>query len=454
MKAAILDKDIVGSNYWNSFVRLNGKDRSHQDLLHHNGELEALKTHWLADERRNGSGNRIIRELFAEHCEDWAKERSGEGGVPARLYFEESERAMSISRQMAGVDATEFLFVDLFCGIGGFRLAMESLGGECVFSSEIDRFARGTYKHNFGEVPFGNITKFTNFNRAHEAVDARSKLIQRIRQKAIELNKPVVLCAGFPCQSFSVIGQKGGFSDKGRGDMVDHLVRILKALKPDVFIFENVQNILVHDDGRTIKAIEKKLTAGFGAGKALQYSFDHVKFRATDFGLPQNRKRLVMFGAQKYDASSPDTEDPNLNLSRLKDITHSEHWQKYRNSEKYKEIKIWDILKVSEEAYREHKWKMKRGTIKSNPEIGYTLRCGGALSPIWSRHNWDGYKIGGKVRRVTEDECKELMGFPKWYKFPQDLSRTRAKLQLGNSVPVPAIKFISELVLKKSGVLD
>ena len=174
MKAAILDKDIVNSNYWNSFVRLNGKDSSHQELLHPDGELDALKTHWLADERRNGSGNRIIRELFAEKCEDWAKERSGEGGVPARLFFKDSEEAMLNSREKAGVDATEFLFVDLFCGIGGFRLAMESLGGECVFSSEIDRFARGTYKHNFGEVPFGNITKFTNFNRAHEAVDARS----------------------------------------------------------------------------------------------------------------------------------------------------------------------------------------------------------------------------------------------------------------------------------------
>lgn len=162
-----------------------------------------------------------------------------------------------------------FKFIDLCAGIGGFRLGMEKAGGECVFSCEIDKHARKTYAHNFGEDPQGDIT---TLNPAH-------------------LPDYDILCAGFPCQPFSAAGNRKGFDDK-RGDIIHHIAEILRVTNPRGFVLENVPGLLTHDDGETFKAVLEMLSP--------MYAVDHAVFMAKDWGLPQKRKRLFIIGTAKW----------------------------------------------------------------------------------------------------------------------------------------------------------
>ena len=174
-------------------------------------------------------------------------------------------------------------FIDLFAGIGGFRLGMEEAGFKCVGSSEIDSHARSMYKKNFNETPKGDITKlnpndFPDFD---------------------------VLCAGFPCQSFSICGLREGFNDETRGTLFFDICRILKEKKPPVFILENVGHLKHHDKGRTLKIILHSLIE-------LGYTVDYKVLNAKDFGVPQNRDRIIIIGNLK---------GHNFNFNRLKTNT-------------------------------------------------------------------------------------------------------------------------------------
>jgi len=155
-----------------------------------------------------------------------------------------------------------FSFSDLFAGIGGFRIALESFGGKCVFSSEWDHYAALTYEHNFGEEPTGDITK--------------------IDEKDIPYHD--VLCAGFPCQAFSISGKQGGFNDT-RGTLFFDIARIAKYHKPKVLLLENVKHLVRHDNGKTLSTITRVL---FDIGYEVFYEI----LDASDFGIPQSRKRV------------------------------------------------------------------------------------------------------------------------------------------------------------------
>ena len=165
-----------------------------------------------------------------------------------------------------GIVGREFRFIDLFAGIGGIRLAFESAGGKCVFSSEVDIHAQKTYKANFGEKPSGDITKIL----------------------PSEIPNFDVLCAGFPCQPFSQAGYKLGFEDT-RGTLFFNIAEIIKIKQPKAFFLENVRGLLKHDNGKTFAVIKKVL-------KDLDYSFHYKIVRASDFNLPQHRPRLFMVG--------------------------------------------------------------------------------------------------------------------------------------------------------------
>ena len=159
-----------------------------------------------------------------------------------------------------------FTFIDLFAGIGGMRIPFDRLGGKCVFSSEWDNHAQQTYYHNFGEMPEGDITK--------------------IDEKDIPNHD--ILLAGFPCQPFSIIGDKQGFSDT-RGTLFFDIERILSEQKPAAFLLENVRQLLSHDKGRTFAVIQDSLSR-------LGYTIYDDVLNALDFGLPQKRERIFIVG--------------------------------------------------------------------------------------------------------------------------------------------------------------
>ena len=167
-------------------------------------------------------------------------------------------------------DKTKFTFIDLFAGIGGFRLAMQDIGGKCVFSSEWDDAAKQTYFENYGEVPFGDITK--------------------PETKALIPKEFDVLCAGFPCQAFSIAGYRKGFDDV-RGTLFFDVAEILEKYKPKAFFLENVKNLKTHDEGRTFAKIIDVLESRLG------YKVFYKVMNPCEYAnIPQNRERIFIVG--------------------------------------------------------------------------------------------------------------------------------------------------------------
>ena len=191
----------------------------------------------------------------------------------------------------------EFRFIDLFAGIGGIRIAFESVGGRCVFSSEMDSYAKKTYQKNFGEEPHGDITQI----------------------EPSEIPDFDVLCAGFPCQPFSQAGYKLGFEDT-RGTLFFNIAEILKEKQPKAFFLENVRGLLKHDDGKTFEVISRVI-------KELGYSFHYKIVRASDFNLPQHRPRLFMVGFKNKSAIF-DFPAPQPLTFKMKDIFNAEEVNK------------------------------------------------------------------------------------------------------------------------------
>ena len=288
----------------------------------------------------------------------------------------------------------KFKFIDLFAGIGGFHLALKSLGMECVFTSEIDDFARKTYSANFNEKYLKNSKLF-----AGDIWD-------------VDFNKIPdfdVLCAGFPCQPFSQAGHKKGFKDNKDGNLFFSIEEILKIKKPSVFFLENVRHLKNHDGGKTFKVIYKSL-------QNLNYTFDYKVIKASDFGLPQHRPRIYMVGFYK---------------PRLKNM--------------YKELAFTfpreiPLKKTISDVFGG--FVSKKLNSKDERKIGFTLRVGGGRSPINDRRNWDGYIVDNKIVRIKPKQGLEMMGFPRNFKMP--VSENQAMKQLGNSVAVNVVKSIGK----------
>ena len=289
----------------------------------------------------------------------------------------------------------KYNFIDLFAGIGGFHLALNSLGMKCVFSCEIDNHARKTYLANFKE-------KFLSSS------DFFPEDIWNINVKNIPDFD--ILCAGFPCQPFSQAGKKKGFKDNKNGNLFFSIENILKVKKPKAFILENVRHLRNHDNGKTFKKIYQSLTN-------LNYTFDFEILKASDFGLPQHRPRIYMVGFYK-----PFIQKKYYNLP----FTFP------------KKIKL---KKTMSDIFGGFCSKDLGG--KEERKIGFTLRVGGSRSGINDRRNWDGYIVDKKVIRINPKFALEMMGFPRNFIFP--VSDNQAMKQLGNSVAVNVIK---ELGLK------
>lgn len=278
---------------------------------------------------------------------------------------------------------SKFKFIDLFAGIGGFHLAMESLGGRCVFASEIDAPARKTY--------------ITNFSEKSPALFENDLFNEDIRTVTPEdIPDFDLLCAGFPCQPFSQAGYKRGFNDhhkSERGNLFFNIVDILEEKRPKAFFLENVRGIVNHDNGKTFKKIREILEDELG------YSFYYKVVKASDYGLPQLRPRTFMIGFRDEGLLKSFQFPAKIPL-------------------KFNMSDVWGG--------------------QCSREIGFTLRVGGRGSNIKDRRNWDSYLVDGEVKKIMPVQAKKMQGFPESFHFP--VANTQTMKQLGNSVAVDAIK--------------
>lgn len=299
-------------------------------------------------------------------------------------------------------------FLDLFAGIGGFRMGLESFGHECVGFCEIDKFARKSYKAIYdtkGEIELHDITKVTNeeWRKFRGTVD--------------------IICGGFPCQAFSIAGKREGFLDETRGTLFFEIARAAKEIKPPLLFLENVKGLLSHDKGRTFRTILSTLDE-------LGYDAEWQVLNSKDFGVPQNRERVFIIGHLRGAGGRPvfpvgesniETND-GLKIKIVGNTNNAGHGQK---SAVYSVDGIMGCLTATD-------YKQPKQIVVLNKVLGSTQKhCA---------------KDGFRIRKLTPRECWRLQGFPNWAfdKAQEVNSKTQLYKQAGNSVTVNVIKAIAE----------
>ncbi len=316
-------------------------------------------------------------------------------------------------------------FIDLFAGIGGFRFGFEAVGYRCVYGSENNKFCRETYKENFGDYPDGDITQ----------VDA------------LQVPEHDVLTGGFPCQPFSISGRKKGFEDT-RGTLIYDVLRIIEKKNPKVVLLENVKHLIHHDKGKTIKVILEALQ---------KLGYKNIAWKilnASDFGVPQNRERLIIIAHKEklFDFSKVTTLPKPKLKSFLDKVGNFEYLKEpytlienpkvqesglifvgYRN----KSIRKKGVRNGTEHLSRVHK---QPNRIYSSDGVHPTLPSQETTGRFWILHK-------GKVRKLTINECYRLMGFPE--NFKKISPNSELYRQVGNAVCVPMIKELAVQIKKQ-----
>ena len=331
----------------------------------------------------------------------------------------------------------KFTFIDLFAGIGGFRIAMQNLGGKCVYSSEFDAKAQETYLANYGEMPFGDITKDITKSYIPKDFD--------------------ILCGGFPCQAFSLAGKRLGFKDETRGTLFFEIEAILRSHQPKAFFLENVKGLAIHNGGRTLETILKHLD---DAG------YDVVPpqiLNAMDYGVPQHRERIYIIGFRK---------DLHIDLNKFhypEPTTTGNKRPKFRDVMEEKEVSVKYYLST---AYVETLIRHKARHEAAGHGFGYkiididgvanAIVVGGMgrecnllidkrlsnFTPV-TRIKGEVNKDG--IRKMTPREWARLQGFPD--KFKIVVADASAYKQFGNSVAIPAIQATAKEELKVLGLI-
>ena len=377
----------------------------------------------------SGAGERTVR--------GW---ESGEH-MPTESRLEEIRKLQIKAPFKTKSTKNKFKFIDLFAGIGGIRLPFQELGGECVFSSEWDKFSQKTYATNFGHLPHGDITKI-----AAQDIPAHD-----------------ILLGGFPCQAFSQAGLKKGFNDS-RGTMFFEIQRILAEKKPKAFLLENVKQLQGHDKGKTLEhileilegrseqivpeSIPMTLEARKALTAKLRYQVFYKVLRARDFGVPQNRERIFIVGFDtEYFGRDIDFHDifswpsPPDTPTKLGDILEDSK-------------KIDDKYTISDKLWQGHQRRKEEHLEKGNG-FGYSMF--NADSPYTSTLSARYYKDGSEIlidqsslkknpRKLTPRECARLQGFPESF-ITDSVSDGQAYKQFGNSVCVPVIRAVANQIV-------
>ncbi len=313
----------------------------------------------------------------------------------------------------------KFTFIDLFCGIGGLRLAFQNNRGKCIFSSDINVFARKTYEKNFGEMPHGDITRIPSEEIPHHDI----------------------LLGGFPCQPFSIagvskkisLGRKHGFECADQGNLFFEVARIIRDKKPKMFLLENVKNLKTHDNGKTFNKIREII-------EELDYD---LFFKIIDgkYHVPQHRERIYMVGFNRnmiFKKPPAEFMFPEYNIISMKlaDILEKKVDEKYTLSDT-----LWNYLLKYAEKHKNNGNGFGFGI--ADPD--------GITRTLSARYYKDGSEIlisqiGKNPRRLTPRECARLMGFPD--SFQIQVSDTQAYRQFGNSVIVPVVTDIAREMAK------
>jgi DNA (cytosine-5)-methyltransferase 1 len=272
-------------------------------------------------------------------------------------------------------------YIDLFCGIGSFHYSFSKLKWKCVMACDINKQARETYEENYDMTPLGDICEIDPKD-IKERVD--------------------IVCLGAPCQPFSNIGKREGVNDK-RGTLFYQVIKFVKYHKPLFIVFENVEGLVNHDNGETLKKMLEKLDK-------CNYDTVYKVIKCSNYGIPQMRKRLFIIGIRK--------DISNNKISNILDFSKYE-----------KDVELKDYLgKNFEKKY------------------AYTIRCGGRLSPINDRHNWDGYFIDGEEYRLTLEDALKLQGFKDSFELV-GTSSDKWRL-LGNTIPTIFTKMVGKNLKK------
>ncbi|HLP04696.1 MAG TPA: DNA (cytosine-5-)-methyltransferase [Paludibacter sp.] len=384
------------------------------ETLNGNAEDLAYFTHYLHNHRD------IVSKTYEKRAKDYFQLLNESNCIVAETELQ-AMLPLKWDIPFPAPENPEFTFVDLFAGIGGFRIPLQELGGNCVFSSEYNYHAQRAYELNFGEVPFGDITKFnTDLVPPHD-----------------------ILCAGFPCQPFSISGKMKGFEDT-RGTLIYHVFEIIEKHQPKVVFLENVKHLVYHDNKRTLSVITQHL-------EELGYRVSKKVLNASDFGLPQNRERIIIIGHKnlKFDFSKiKKTPKPTLKdfLDKENDFEYLEEpftilesqkmqdsglvFAGYRN----KTIRKAGVRPGTEHLSRVHK---QPNRIYSTEGVHPALPSQESSGRFWIWHE-------GAVRKLTIQECYRIMGFPPEF----ILLNNKAELykQIGNSVAIPMIKAVAEQI--------
>lgn len=303
-----------------------------------------------------------------------------------------------------------YKFIDLFCGLGGFRLALESFGAKCVYSNDWDRYVQEVYKENFGECSAGDI----------RCVDEKT------------IPDHDILCAGFPCQAFSISGKQRGFED-GRGTLFFDVARIIKEKQPKVVFMENVKNFASHNGGHTLDVVKATM-------KDLGYTFFYQVLNAVDYGIPQRRERIYMvcfrgdLGINHFSFPKPfqlkshledylldENDIPEKLYVKRHDMTLFNYNEDYSDSS----VRIGTVNKGGQGE-----------RIYSTKGIAITLSAygGGVFAKT------GGYMINGKTRKLHPRECARIMGYPDSYKISDNYNQSYK--QFGNSVVIDVLQYI------------
>ncbi len=396
-------------------------------LIEPENNQEAVLTHYLHNSK-NG-----VSEFYRKDAIAFTKEILEYKYPEETISLEVAEEALqygifdNFEVPFPPVENPKFKFIDLFAGIGGFRMALQNLGGKCVFTSEWDKDAKRTYKANYGETPFGDITKEETKQYIPDGFD--------------------VLCAGFPCQAFSIAGKRGGFEDT-RGTLFFDVAEIIKRKEPKAIFLENVKGLRNHNGGKTLATILNVLRNDLG-----YFVPEPQVINAKDFGVPQNRERIYIVGFHPSTGITqftyPKPIDKKVTFSDIKE--ENVPGSKYFLSTQY--------LQTLEDhkAGHESKGNGFGFQIIKDDEISNAVVCGGMgreRNLVIDNRITDftpTTKIKGEVnrqgiRKMTPREWARLQGFPDDFIIP--VADTSAYKQFGNSVAVPAIQATALEILK------
>lgn len=319
---------------------------------------------------------------------------------------------------------TGYKFIDLFAGIGGFHYALSSFGAECVFASEIDKKASEIYEINHNLKPEGDITI--------------------IEEK--DIPKHDILCAGFPCQAFSISGKQKGFEDT-RGTLFFDIARIINYHRPKILFLENVKNFAKHDNGKTVKIVEKTLNE-------INYSVHYKVLNTSKFGLPQNRERIYIVAFNNNDFKKTDFNFPSINIvSSLNDILENEpidgkiieREDIFINKTYIPDKNIFGEISLPNKPIQIGKVNKGGQGERIYHSMGHAITLSAYGGGAGSKTGL--YKIKDKIRKLSPRECARLQGYPENFILPKSISE--AHKQFGNSISINVLQYIVKEIVRK-----